>query len=115
MGSEFLRKQAASFKKRLDRSLLALGTPDLFTKTPTRAPRIVAAEMVGSPRVCPGDDLVLQKNDAGLVFLRGLTEIATLESPPVEVIELVDASFGCAKGIVEVVHDEASVLEISIC
>jgi len=115
MGSEFLRKQAAAFKRRLDRSLLALGTPDLFTQSPTRAPRVVAAEIVGRSQVRPGDDLVLQKKGKGIVALQGLTEVATLPSPPLEVLELVEASFGCARGVVEIVHDEAAVVEISVC
>lgn len=115
MGSELLRKQADAFKKRLDKSLLALGTPDLFTQTPTRAPRIVAAEMIGSPRVEAGEDLVVQKKGKGLVVLQGLTEVAALPSPPIEIVQMVEASFGSAKGVVEAVHEDASVLEISVC
>jgi hypothetical protein len=115
MGSEFQRKQAAAYKKRLDHSLLALGTADLFTQNPTRAPRIIAAELVGS--ICPkaGEDLVIQRKGKALIALQGLTEVAMLESPPLEVAQFVEDSCGVAKGIVEVVHDEAAILEISIC
>jgi hypothetical protein len=38
MGADFLRAAAASFEKGWDKSLVQLGTPDLFTQQPTCAP-----------------------------------------------------------------------------
>ena len=101
MGAEFKRKQAAAFKKRLDKSLLALGTPTLFTQTPTRAPRVIAADWIGNPHLKSGDGLLIQKKGSALVAMQGLTEVGIQPNPPAELIKLIDDSFGCAKGLIE--------------
>jgi hypothetical protein len=115
MGSEWERKRAAAFQKRLNKSLVKLGTPDLFLQEPTRVPRVVAAEIIGNPRISLGEKLVVQKKGQRLTVLKDLTEVAYFANPPAEIYAAVEASFGIAKGIVRAIHQEAAVVEISIC
>jgi hypothetical protein len=115
MGSEWERKRAAGFKKQLDKGLLALGTPDLFTQQPARAPRVVAANIIANVSIKAGQDLIIQKIGDRLAVMCGLKEIGQLSNPHAEIISAVQTSFGVAKGTIQVFHEEASVAEISIC
>lgn len=115
MGSEWERKRAAGFRKRLDQKLIDLGTPDLFTQTPERAARVVAADIADGASVAAGENLVVQKIGTRLALMSGLHEVGQLSKPHPEIISAVEKSCGVAKAVVQVFHSEASMAEISIC
>ncbi len=115
MGSEWERKRAEGFKKGLDKRLVELGTPNLFTQQPERAARIVAADIAAGLSVKEGQYLIVQKIGNRLAVMRGLQEIGELSNPPSEIIGAVERSFGMARGIIHAFHEEAAVAEISIC
>lgn len=115
MGSEWERKRAEGFQKQLDRGLVELGTPDLFTQQPERAPRVVAADITESTSVREGQNLVIQKVGDRLAVMRGVEEIGQLLNPHAEIVGAVERSFGFARGIIQAFHEEASIAEISIC
>jgi hypothetical protein len=115
MGSEWERKRAAGYRKQLDQGLVELGTPHLFTQQPTRAPRVVAADIIAGTSVVEGENLVIQKIGNRLFVMRGLSEIGQLSNPHPEILSVVETSFGVARGIIQVFHPEASVAEISVC
>ena len=115
MGSEWERKRAEGFKKRLDKGLLELGTPNLFTQLPERAPRVAAADIADGALVKAGQDLVIQKIGNRLAVMCGLQEVGQLLNPHSEIVAAIEKSFGMARGIIQVFHEEASVAEISIC
>ena len=48
MGADFIEKATPTFKKSWDRARIALATADLFTRAPTGAARLAAAEIVGN-------------------------------------------------------------------
>jgi hypothetical protein len=115
MGSEWERKRAEGFKKRLDQRLVELGTPNLFTQQPERAPRVAAADIADGISVSPRQDVIIQKIGNRHVVMCGLQEVGQLSNPHPEIISVVENSFGMAKGVVQVFHLEASIAEISIC
>lgn len=115
MGSEWERKRAAGFRKQLDQGLVELGTPHLFTQHPTRAPRVVAADIIPGESVVEGESLVVQKLQNRILIMRGLSESGQLLNPHPEVLGLVESSSGIAKGIIQAFHPEACVAEISVC
>ena len=115
MGSEWERKRAEGYKKRLDKRLIELGTPDLFTQQPERAPRVAAADILDGCLVSPDQPVVIQKIEDRLAVLCGLHEVGQISNPHPEIIDAVRRSFGCAKGIVQVFHKDACIAEISVC
>jgi hypothetical protein len=115
MGSEWERKRAEGFKKRLDKGLVELGTPNLFTQRPERAPRVAAADIAEGTSVKEGQTLMIQKIGTRLAVLCGLQEVGQLLNPHSEIVSAVEKSFGVARGIIQVFHEEASVAEIAIC
>jgi len=115
MGSEWERKRAEAYKKRLDKKLVTLGTPNLFTQEPQRAPRIAAADIMEGARLKNGETLVIQKIGNKLALMSGLKEVGQLRNPHTEIISAVEKSFGVAKGVVKTLHEDACVAEISVC
>lgn len=115
MGSEWERKRAEGFKKRLDQKLVELGTPNLFTQQPERAPRVAAADIADGASVSPRQDILIQKIGDRLAVMCGLRDVGQLSNPHPEIVSAVENSFGVARGIVQVFHQEASIAEISIC
>ena len=114
MGADFIEKATPTFKKSWDRARVALATADLFTREPSCAARIAAAEIVGNEHLQVGDHLTVEPQGGGLVALRGNTEVARFTKPSAELVEAVENSCGVAKGIVEQVHDLAGIAEISL-
>ncbi len=115
MGSEWERKRAEGYKKRLDKRLVELGTPNLFTLQPERAPRVAAADIADGMSVSPAQNIVIQKIGERLAVICGLQEVGQLSNPHPEIVCAIEKSFGLAKGIVQVFHEEASIAEISLC
>jgi hypothetical protein len=115
MGSEWERKRAEGFKKRLDERLVELGTPNLFTTQPERAPRVAAADIEEGISISLTQDIVIQKIGNRLAVMCGLRDVGQLSNPHPEIISAIEKSFGVARGIVHAFHHEASIAEISIC
>jgi hypothetical protein len=115
MGSEWERKRAEGYKKRMDKRLIELGTPDLFTQQPERAPRVAAADILDGISISPKQLVVIQKIGDRLAVLSGLYEVGEIPNPHPEIVLAVGNSFGSAKGIVQVFHRDACTAEISIC
>jgi hypothetical protein len=115
MGSEFIRRAAASFRKSWDRGRVALGTADLFTCLPACAARSAAFDITGNAKLEPGGRVTVEPEGGGLVARRGLVEVARNMNPSAELLRAVHASCGVAKGTIEQVHHLADVAEISLC
>jgi hypothetical protein len=81
MGADFIEKATPTFKKSWDRARIALATADLFTRAPSGAARLAAAEIIGNATLRVGDHLTVEAQDGGLVALRGNTEVARFTKP----------------------------------
>lgn len=115
MGADFIEKATPSFKKAWDRGRVELATPDLFTQAPTSVARTFIADIVSGQCLQIGEQVIVEIEAADLVIHRGNTEVARSTAPPVELMRVVEASCGIAKGTVEQVHELACVAEISLC
>ena len=115
MGIDFIRKAARSYRKGLDRRRIELGTPHLFTRQPNAAPRAYAASVRPGQTLTPGEKLGIHLDGEQILVLRGLSPVATLTSPTLELKEALSAAHGEGCGEVQRVHQIASVAEITVC
>lgn len=115
MGSDFLEKARHSYRKMLDRARVDLATADLLTKTTSCAARTAVADIVEGQTLEIGEQITVEAENGQLIGRRGLTEVARFSSPPNDLLQAVEASYGIARGTVERVHDLAGVAEISLC
>lgn len=115
MGADFIERATASFKKSWDREKVALGTADLFTRTPECAARTASAELIGDASLNVGNRVTVELLDTALIARQGNREVARMLNPPSGIRQAVVDSCGIAKGTVEQVHPFAGVVEISLC
>lgn len=115
MGIDFIRKRARWFRKGLDKRRVELGTPGLFSRALESVPRSYVASVGTGESITLGEELCVCLKGDQLVALRGIRQVACFSAPPPELLNGLTASFGEACGKVEVVHEIASVVEISIC
>jgi hypothetical protein len=115
MGSDFLERIRHSFKKTLDRARVDLATATLFTKSTSCAARTAAFEIGDGEYLRVGEQFVVEIDKRQLVARRGTTEAARCRTPPPDLFEAVEKSSGIAIGSIEVVHELAGVVEISLC
>jgi hypothetical protein len=115
MGVEFIQRAAPTFKKSWDRGRKALGTADLFTRTPDMAGCSAAFVIANNARLSPGECVVVESEGSDLIARRGLAEVARADAPPAQLLRAVEDSCGVAKGTVEQIHEVAGMAEISLC
>ena len=115
MGIEFVRKAAPSFRKGLDRMRIELATPTLFSREPACAPRAYAAKVRSGQTLTAGEMVGVRLDGEQILVLRGLDPVATFNSPPAELRDALSASHGEGFGLVQEVHDVASMAEITVC
>jgi hypothetical protein len=115
MGIDFIRRCAPAFRKGLDRRRVELGTPHLFSRSIEGVPRAYAAAFEAADRLVEGDKLCVCLSGDQVLALRGLCRVAQFISPPNDLVAELRASFGEACGVVQTVHEMASIAEIRIC
>jgi len=115
MGLDFIRRAARSFHKGLDRRRIELATPTLFTQQPASAPRTYAANLRSGQTLTAGEKLGVRLDGQQVLAMRGLDPVATINSPPAELMDALSASYGEACGVVQEVYDIAHVAEITVC
>lgn len=115
MGIDFIRRAAPSFHKGLDRRRIELGTPDLFTRKIEGSPRAYAAAVQNGEKLAAGEKLCVCLRGEQVIALRGLSTVALVRNPTAELVNALVASFGEACGVVQVVHEIASIAEITVC
>lgn len=115
MGADFLERAGKTIKRSWDRQRVTLGTSDLLTRQPEGGGRVCVGEILGNARLTPGEKLTVEVDGPALIARRGLSEVIRVSRPPAEVAKGVEQSCGIAVGTVDQVHDDAGVVEISIC
>ena len=114
MGADFIERATPSFKKSWDREKVALGTADLFTRTPECAARTASAELIGDAILNVGDWVTVEAQDTVLIARQGIRDVARMLNPPPAIRQAVADSCGIAKGTIEQVHTLSGVVEISL-
>ena len=115
MGVDFIRRAAPSFHKGLDKRRIELAIPKLFTQQPASAARTYAADLHKGQMLKVGEKLGVRLDGQQVFATRGLDPVASISSPPAELLEALSAGHGEASGIVQHVHDMACVAEIRVC
>ena len=115
MGLDFIRKAAKPFRKGLDKSRIDLGTPDLFTRKPDCEPRAYAVTILENRHLSPGDELAVRFEGGKIVAQRGTDIVAAFDSPPEELVEALNESYGEACGTVIEVYEIADAAEVTVC
>ena len=115
MGADFVRKAVPTFKRSLDRALLRLSTPDLFTSEIAIANRTMAGDVLENADLKEGDALTVEFENYELVGRVGFRTILHFKHPSDEILKAVVNACGVAKGRVEQVYGMAKVVEVSLC
>lgn len=115
MGLDFIRQIAKPFRKSLDRRLIELNTPHLFTKNSKSGSRAYAASIFGDNKLTSGDELGIRLLNNRIFAYKGLETIAEIYSPTTELLSALRKSHGEAFGIVKEVYASARTAEIRIC
>ena len=93
----------------------SLAHPDLFTRQPDCEPRAYAASIRESETLRVGEDLSVRLLGSRIVAQRGMDVVAEFDSPPTELIEALNESFGEACGTITQIYDIADTVEITVC
>ena len=113
MGIDFINKTKKTFQKTLDKSLVELGTPDLFTRYPDESPRRYLLTVGEGYQIRKDQHLLICLWEDGKVLaLVGLEVVGEFAEPPGELIEALKDRSACGK--VEVVYQELDMAEVEI-
>lgn len=115
MGVDFIRKAAPTHRKSWDRARVDLATPDLFTRQPDCSDRTVAASLLDNHQLQEGDTVIIQATGSDLIVMQGLSAVAQVINPPLDLVNAINISCGLAQGIVEHVYEISGVVNISVC
>jgi hypothetical protein len=115
MGLDFIRAAAPSFNRVLDRRLVELHTPKLFTRDMPIVSRTARAELCDGVTVKPHDKVLLRVVDGKVIVQRLNSAIATCPNAPAEFIAHLRTGAGVAKGEIISVQSISQTLEVSIC
>ena len=116
MGVDFIGKAKNAFKKGLDKSRVELGTPHLFTRRPSEAPRSYAVTLREGRRLGTDDQVGVHLQEGGkVVAMEGLDIVGDFDAPPGELVEALKTGHGEGCGNVVAMHEAAKVAEISVC
>ena len=115
MGSEFLKKTRATHAKSIDAGRVKLGTPDLFTQSPTDRPRWAVATVRSGAKLDAGETLIVEPKGSELVASRGNSEVARIKDPPDDIMRAICDKGGVAKGEVRKINKISKTAEISLC
>lgn len=114
MGSEELKKRRPSHDKYIDRQRVALGTPDLFTRTPEDQPRSCVASIAPNATVDIGDSIMVEPSETGMLGRRGNSVVLNFLQPPEDILQAVRSGASVATGEVSRVNRLSRTVEVKI-
>jgi len=115
MGLDFIRNAAPSFNRVLDRRLVEMNSPTLFSRDLPIISRTARAELCGESAVQQGETVLLRMVGDSVVVQRENNIIARCPRAPDEFITHLCAGAGIAKGTVTSVQPISQTLEIGLC
>jgi hypothetical protein len=115
MGLDFIRTAAPGFNRVLDRRLVEMHSPKLFTHDMPIVSRSARADICGDTSVTPGEKVLLRFVKDKVIVQRLNTIIAECPNAPVEFIAHLCAGAGIAEGEITSVQPISQTLEIAIC
>lgn len=115
MGLDFIRTAAPGFNRVLDRRLVEMHSPKLFTRDMPIVSRTARADVCGDAEVTQGEKVLLRFVKDKVIVQRMNTIIAECPDAPAEFIAHLRAGAGIAEGEITAVQLISQTLEIAIC
>jgi hypothetical protein len=115
MGLDFIRATAPSFNRVLDRRLVEMNSPKLFSRDLPIVSRTASADIYGGASIAAGEKVLLRVIMDKLVVQRENLVIAECADPPAEFIAHLRAGAGVAEGEIKTLQHISQTVEISIC
>jgi hypothetical protein len=115
MGLDFIRNAAPNFNRVLDRRLVELHSPTLFSRDVPVVSRTARAELSGEVSVKRGEKVLLRIVNGKVIVQLLNRVIAVCADAPAEFVAHLRASAGIAEGEVTSVQPISQTLEIGIC
>lgn len=115
MGLDFIRTAAPEFNRVLDRRLVEMHSPRLFTRDVPIVSRTARAHVCGDASVKPGEKVLLRVVRDKVIVQRLNAIIAECADAPAEFVAHLRAGAGIAEGEITSVQPISQTLEIGIC
>jgi hypothetical protein len=115
MGLDFIRATTPSFNRVLDRRLVEMHSPKLFTPDMSIVSRTASADICGGAKIAAGEKVILRVIKDKVIVQRENLAIAECANPPAELVTHLRAGAGVAEGEVKSVRPISQTLEIGIC
>jgi hypothetical protein len=115
MGLDFIRTTAPSFNRVLDRRLVEMHSPKLFSRDMAIVSRTACADICGDATVTPGEKVLLRVVKDKVIVQRMNVVIAECPSAPAEFVAHLRAGAGIAEGEIKSLQPISRTVEIGIC
>jgi hypothetical protein len=115
MGLDFIRNAAPAFNRALDRRLVEMNSPKLFSRDVPIVSRSARAELCSDASVTLGEKLLLRIVKERVIVQRQNIVVAECPGPPDEWVSHLRAGAGIADCEVTSVQPISQTLEIEIC
>lgn len=115
MGLDFIRTIAPSFNRVLDRRLVEMHSPKLFSRDMPIVSRTACADICGTATITPGEKVVLRIVKGKVIVQRQNVVIAECPNAPAEFIAHLHAGAGIAEGEIKSLQPISQTVEIGIC
>ena len=115
MGLDFTRATTPSFNRALDRRLVEMRSPKLFSRDLPIVSRTATADICGGAKVAAGEKVLLRVIKDKLNVQRENLVIAECANPPAGFIAHLRAGAGVEKGEIKSLQLISQTVEIGIC
>ena len=115
MGLDFIRNAAPGFNRVLDRRLVEMHSPTLFSRDVSIIARTARAEMCGDVAVTLSEKVLLRVVNSKVIVQRLNVVIAECPDAPAEFIAILRSGAGIAEGEVTSVQPLSQTVEVGIC
>jgi hypothetical protein len=115
MGLDFIRTTAPSFNRVLDRRLVEIHSPKLFSRDMPIVSRTACADICGDATVTPGEKVLLRVVKDKVIVQRKNVVIAECPNAPAEFVAHLRAGAGIAEGEIKSLQPISQTVEIGIC
>ncbi|SDT42304.1 hypothetical protein [Bradyrhizobium canariense] len=115
MGLDFIRTAAPGFNRVLDRRLVELNSPTLFSRDVPVFSRTARADMRDDVAVTLGEKVMLRVINNKVIVQRLNAVIAECPNAPAELVAILRSGAGIAEGEITSVQPISQTLEVGIC
>lgn len=115
MGLDFIRNAAPAFNRVLDRRLVEMHSPTLFSRDLPIRSRTARADMCGDVSVTLGEKVLLRVVNNKVIVQRLNVVIAECPNAPSEFIAILRSGAGICEGEITSVQPISQTLEVGIC